>query len=82
MIDVKSLCGQQFFSIVRKLLMVRNYKGTFVFRNLVIQFTDSIYEGSNPPTRKISQRDLIALQAFVAFYITISFRNLFCSVKR
>ena len=82
MMDTRSLCSKQFFSVVRKLTMVRNYKDTFLFRNLLVGFTNTIFERANPPTRKITQRDTIQLQSFVAFYITISFRNLFCSVKR
>ncbi len=81
MLDVRSLCSPKFFTIVRKLLMVRNYKDTFLFRNLVIKFTNEVYESTSPPTRQIRTRDERDLVAFVAFYITISFRNLFCSVK-
>jgi hypothetical protein len=77
-LDAKSLCGQEFFKIVRKLMMVRNYKDSFVFRNLIVNFTQSVFESGNPPTRQLSSRDRTSLEMFVAFYITISFRNLFC----
>ena len=81
-LDTRGLCGPRFFTIVRKLIMVRNYKDTFVFRNLVVGFTKTVFEQSNPPIRQLTVRNERDLVAFVAFYITISFRNLFCSVRR
>lgn len=77
-IDTKSLCSPDFFKIVKKLMMVRKYKDTYLFINLVIQFTDSLLDSTSLATRKLTQRDKVSLYLFVAFYITISFRNLFC----
>lgn len=77
-LDTKSLCGDNFFKIIKKLMMVRNFKKSFVFRNLVVDFTGSILNSINPTINVMSQRDRISLDVFVAFYITTSFRNLFC----
>lgn len=76
-LDTKSLC-QDVEKIVKKLMMIRNYKDSFVFKNLVIGFADSIYETANPPSRHITERDKISLRLFVALYLAFSFRNLFC----
>lgn len=78
LLDVNALCSNEFYKLIKKLMMIRNYKDTFVFKNLVIQFTDSMFNEALSPSSKISQRDMVALYLFVAFYITISFRKLFC----
>lgn len=77
-LDTKSLCGKEFFKLVKGLMMKRNYKDSFVFRNLVIEFSNSLYEEAAMPTKQINHRDKISLDLFIALYITTSFRNLFC----
>jgi len=77
-LDTSSLCGPNFFKIVKKFMMVRNYKDSFLFRNLIVVFTNSMFESIYSTSGKTSQRDKISLELFVALYITISFRNLFC----
>ena len=76
-LDVNSLCGNEFFKIIRTLMLKKNYKDTFLFKNLIVGFTNTVFESGNPPTRNISGRDMRNLQLFVALYITINFRNLF-----
>ncbi len=81
-LDSRGLCEQEFYRIVKKLMMKRNYKDTFQFRNLVVGFTNNVYEAANPISSKnLTQRDMISLSIFVAYYVTISFRNLFCVRK-
>jgi len=77
-LDTNSLCGDQFYKIVKGLMMKRNFKDTFQFISLVRGFTNSMYESLNSTTLNIRESDKISLSIFVAFYITISFRNLFC----
>jgi uncharacterized protein YaaR (DUF327 family) len=77
-LDTKSLCGPDFFKIVKKMMMVRNYKDTYVFKNLVSQFTESLVDRSYSTSRQVTSRDRVNLEMFVAFYITMSFRYLFC----
>jgi hypothetical protein len=76
-VDTKGLCNDS-VKIVKKLMMVRNFKDTFVFKNLITNFTSSIIDKANPPTREIPTRDRNYVEQFVAQYIVLSFRNLFC----
>jgi hypothetical protein len=77
-LDTNSLCGPNFNKIVKKLIGVRNYKDTFVFRNLIVSFTNSLLDLLKPNTDHITTRDINSLSLFIALYLTISFRNLFC----
>jgi hypothetical protein len=76
-LDTNSLCGNDFYKIVKRLMLKRNFKDTFRFRALVTNFTNSMYENVST-LQTASERDKISLSIFVSFYITISFRNLFC----
>jgi hypothetical protein len=77
-LDTQSLCGPQLTIIVKKLMLIRSYKDTFVFKNLIESFTNSLIDSLKPNTNHISSRDETSLKLFVALYITFSFRNLFC----
>jgi len=77
-LDTKTLCGPEFYKTVGQLMHKRNLKDSFIFKNLVITFADSLYENVSSTTHKANTRDKISVRIFVAFYLTISFRNLFC----
>ena len=77
-LDTKSLCGPEFYKMVSGLMYKRNLKDSFIFKNLIIDFSDSLYENVMSTSIKTGTRDKIPARIFVAFYITISFRNLFC----
>lgn len=76
--DSSKLCGPEMIKMVKKLMLVRNYKDTYAFKSLVVTFTDSMVDRLDPRARRINQRDKVNLDAFVALYLTIRFRNLFC----
>ena len=77
-IDSQGICGNVMIKMVKKLMLIRNYKDTFAFKSLVVSFTDSMVDRLDPMVRKINQRDKVNLDTFVALYLTIRFRNLFC----
>jgi len=77
-LDTKSLCGPEFYKMVSGLMYKRILKDSFIFKNLIIDFSDSLYENVMSTSIKTGTRDKISARIFVAFYITISFRNLFC----
>lgn len=76
--DLNYLCRPDFYKHVKKIMMPRKFKDKFIFINYVVQFTDSALASSSDTLTKISDRDKSALYLFVAFYITLSFRKLFC----
>jgi hypothetical protein len=79
-LDSKSLCGPDFFKIVKSRMLKRDLKrDPYVFKNLVIGFTNSMLDSSDRSIiSPVSSRDQKPLELFVAFYITLRFRNLFC----
>jgi len=76
--DAESMCGEKMIRLVRKLMLIRNYKDTYAFKSLVVSLTDSMVDRLDPMARKMTIRDRVNLDTFVALYITIRFRNLFC----
>jgi len=74
--NLNMLCSQQFYKTVKKLMMARKEKVTF--RNYVTQYTQSMFAEAMGSNFRVTQRDMVSLRLFVAFYITISFRKMFC----
>ncbi len=78
MLDSKSLCGPALITITKKLMLKRDLKSMFLFKNLILNYTTSLLDLLKPNINHITTRDETSLRLFVALYITISFRNLFC----
>jgi hypothetical protein len=76
--DLNSLCRPDFNKHVKKIMMPRKYQDTFTFKNLIVKFADSMIASSSDTIIKVSQRDMIAIYLFVAFYIALRFKKLFC----
>ena len=78
--DVNSICSKEFYQYVKSLMSVKKTKQSVFFKQQVTELLVKIIEALNymPKFKSLSPQTQFFIASFIAFYITIVFRNFTC----